>query len=258
MGVLPGVHSPQLTFVETIKNRDLRFSLKGPNVEHPTENTNGSNGAGAVGIMDRLRVATAKQHDDAENHEFQQAFFAGRLTRDQYVRYLVELHHVYACLENHIRSASKDRPELAQVVAEENYREADLVDDLDFFGVAPGSSNPTPATETFMSHTEVLARTNPIALLGMHYVLEGSNNGSKFISRNIRRAYELTDRGVRTLDPYGSDQRQKWLDYKLRMGELELSQDECDALVQAAQYMFSALGRVSSDLMPEKLQNVGT
>ncbi len=227
-------------------------------MEHPTKNANESNGAGDVGIMDRLRVATAKQHDDAENHEFQQAFFAGRLTRDQYVRYLEELHRVYSCLENQIRSASAQRPELTQVVIEENFREGDLVDDLEFFGAKPGSHAPTPSTETFVSHVEVLARTNPIALLGMHYVLEGSNNGSKFISRNIRRAYDLTDRGVRTLDPYGGDQRQKWLDYKLRMGELDLSPDESDAIVEAAKYMFTALGRVSSDLMPEKLQNVGT
>ena len=227
-------------------------------MNHPTVSANEQSTAGTVGIMDRLRVATAQQHEDAENHEFQQAFFAGRLTRDQYVRYLVELHHVYTGLENRIRSAAKNRPELAQVVVEENYREADLVDDLGFFGVAPGSHGPTAATEIFLSHLEVLAQTNPIALLGMHYVLEGSNNGSKFIARNIRRAYDLTDQGVQTLDPYGSDQRQKWLDYKMRMGEVELSQDESDAIVESAQYMFTALGRVSSDLMPEKLQDVGT
>jgi heme oxygenase len=212
---------------------------------------------GDVGIMDRLRVATAQQHEEAENHPYQQAFFAGRLSRDEYVRYLVELHHVYTALENRIRSASEEKPDLARVVVEENYRQGDLADDLGYFGVAPDAHRPTAATETFISHIEVLARTNPIALLGIHYVVEGSNNGSKFIARNIRRAYDLSDQGVRTLDPYGSDQRQKWLDYKLRMGALELTQDDRDAIVEAAKYMFTALGRVSSDLMPEKLQNVG-
>ncbi|GJM26420.1 MAG: heme oxygenase [Phycisphaerae bacterium] len=226
-------------------------------MDHPTETTNENYTAGPVGIMDRLRVATAQQHEEAENHPFQQAFFAGRLSRDAYARYLVELHHVYSALEGQIQNASKEKPELARVVVDENYREGDLIDDLKFFGVTPDCHAPTPATETFVSHVEVLARTNPIALLGMHYVLEGSNNGSKFIARNIRRAYDLTDDGVRTLDPYGSDQRQKWLDYKMRMSALDLSQDDGDSIVEAAKYMFSALGHVSSDLMPEKLQNVG-
>ena len=208
--------------------------------------------------MDRLRVATAQQHEEAENHPFQQAFSSGRLSREAYVRYLVELHHVYAGLENQIRSASDGTPGLAYVVVHENYREGDLADDLDYFGVAPDSFDPTSMTKDFVGHIEVLARANPIALLGLHYVLEGSNNGSKFIARNIRRAYDLGDRGVRALDPYGSDQRQKWLDYKIRMGELKLSQDNSDAIVEAAKHMFKFLGNVSSELMPEKLQNVGT
>ncbi len=215
-----------------------------------------SGGAGRdVGIMDRLRVATAKQHDEAENHPFQQAFFAGKLLRDSYVRYLIELHHVYGGLESRIREASANTPELATVVVEENFREADLRDDLEYFGAAPGASSPTPATETFLSQIEVLSKTNPIALLGLHYVLEGSNNGSKFISRNIRRAYDLEDRGVRTLDPYGSDQRQRWLEYKTRMGDLTLSKSDSDAIVEAAQLMFKTMGLISADLMPEKFQD---
>ncbi len=211
--------------------------------------------SGDVGIMDLLRVATAKQHDEAENHPFQQAFFAGKLPRESYIRYLVELHHVYSGLEARIREAAGDVPELTEVVVDENLRESDLRDDLEFFGTEPGSVGPTPATETFLSQIEVMSRTKPIALLGLHYVLEGSNNGSKFISKNIRRAYDLEDRGVKTLDPYGSDQRQRWLEYKTRMGALTLSQTDSAAIVEAAQLMFTTMGLISADLMPEQLQD---
>ncbi|NOX57886.1 MAG: biliverdin-producing heme oxygenase [Planctomycetes bacterium] len=223
-------------------------------MDQPHGNTNQADANENIGIMDRLRVATAQQHEDAENHPFQQAFFAGRLKRESYVRYLVELHHLYQGLENQIRESSAGTPDLASVVVDENLRVGDLSDDLHYFDARPEDAAPTPTTKKFLAYVSELSENCPIALLGLHYVLEGSNNGSKFIARNIRRAYDLAERGVRTFDPYGSDQRQRWLEYKTRMGRLKLTAAQEDAIVEAAKQMFRLLGSVSSDLMPEQLQ----
>ena len=80
-------------------------------------------------------------------------------------------------------------------------------------------------------------------------VLEGSNNGNRFIARNIQRAYELGPAGgVAFLDPYGETQRPKWQEYKNAMGRLPLSAAEHDAMLAAAQAMFRAIGAISTEL----------
>ncbi len=65
---------------------------------------------------------------------------------------------------------------------------------------------------------------DPLRLLGMHYVLEGSNNGSRFIARHVGRAYQLsTGPGLRYLDPYGDRQRAYWMDFKNAMGKFQFT-----------------------------------
>ena len=69
-----------------------------------------------------------------------------------------------------------------------------------------------------------LASEQPMALLGILYVLEGSTNGSKFIARKVRPAYELpaTGEGSAYLDPYGDVQPARWQEFKAAMDALNL------------------------------------
>jgi len=198
--------------------------------------------------MDRLRDGTKALHDAAEGHAFQRTLFAGQLPQASYADYLGQMFCLYAALERALTEAQTARPEIADVVKEHNLREKDLRKDLAHFGVDVDAVEPLPATHALIERIGATARENPIALLGMHYVLEGSNNGNHFIAKNIRKAYDLDGVGARFLDPYGEAQRPRWAEYKQALGAVALTEAEADAVLAAAQDMFRAIGRISEEL----------
>lgn len=204
----------------------------------------------AQGLGDRLRESTRGLHDAAETHEFQRSFAAGKLPREQYVRYLAELVHVYAALEKSIAELRSFVPELAGVIRDQHFREKDLQADLEFLGYRPNGQPLLTSTRRMVEHIEKCAAERPIKLLGFHYVLEGSNNGSKFIARNVARAYGLQPgRGLAYLDPYGDQQRDVWQQYKQDMASLNLTGEQTEAVVEAARQMFEAIASMSSELL---------
>jgi heme oxygenase len=202
------------------------------------------------GLGDRLRESTRSLHDSAETHAFQRAFAAGKLPREQYVRYLAEMLHMYSALEKSIRQLRSFVPELAAVVRDQHFREGDLRADLEFLGYQQNGQTPLASTRNMVEHIEKCATERPIKLLGFHYVLEGSNNGSKFIARNVARAYGLAPgQGLAYLDPYGDQQREIWQQYKQDMASLTLTADQSEAVVDAARQMFQAIASISSELL---------
>ena len=51
-----------------------------------------------------LKELTAEKHRDAERTAFAQLLLSGNITTDQYVAYLLNMLHIYHCLEYHARS----------------------------------------------------------------------------------------------------------------------------------------------------------
>ena len=154
-------------------------------------------------VMQRLRESTRDLHDAAEHHDFQRAFAQGSLPRDRYVGYLGQMYLVHKALEQRLRSAAETSEAIRAVVDERQYQVPYLVEDLEFFDVDPDSIEPLPATQRLIDEIEQMA-SEPASLLGLHYVLEGSNNGSRFIARGLMPAYGMAPGpGLRYLDPYG-------------------------------------------------------
>jgi len=101
---------------------------------------------------------------------------------------------------------------------------------------------------------DTLARQEPLALLGVLYVLEGSTNGSKFIARKVRPAYELpaSGEGSAYLDPYGDLQPARWQEFKAAMDALDLPADEVGPIVMAAQQTFDSIRELGAELLATK------
>jgi len=91
-----------------------------------------------------------------------------------------------------------------------------------------------------------IAASDELALLGMRYVLEGSNNGNRFIARAIRAG--LPGAPTRYLDPYGEAQRPRWVQFKADMDAVGFEAGQQDRIVAAAQEMFAAIGALSREL----------
>lgn len=199
-----------------------------------------------LNIMERLKEETLELHKAAEHHGFQQALFSGRLDREAYARFLDQMYLVFECLERELRLLIESRPEIGVLINDRHWRCADVAADLSHFGHSVEAIQPVDATTRLVTQIERLAERNRLALLGMHYVLEGANNGNRFIARTLQKTYDLTNgEGSRYLDPYGETQREVWQAYKVAMGNLSFTSEEADALVASAKAMFSGIYDIS-------------
>lgn len=186
-------------------------------------------------IMIRLKQETQARHDATEDGTFNQELVKGRLPLDRYVESIAQLFLIHRALEEKLRERRETIPAFQRVLRDYQFQEPYLREDLAHFGRDPESIKPLPATEKFVFAINRLAESCPVGLLGMHYVFEGSNNGAKFISKAVRRAYNLTERnGTTYLDPYGENQREYWQAFKDDMNAVGFSPDEATAIVHAA------------------------
>lgn len=200
-------------------------------------------------ITQRLKEETADHHKAAERHEFQQALVRGAVSRESYTDYLGQMLLVHTALEGALRRARAAIPAIGRVVHEFQFQEPYLRRDLACFGIDPASVAPLPSTRALIALIEQAERDRPLALLGHHYVLEGSNNGSKYIAKAIRRTFSLSGQaGTAYLDPYGDEQAPKWARFKADLESCGLGEAEGDTLVAAAAEMFEAIGGISEDL----------
>lgn len=201
------------------------------------------------GVMGRLRQETRELHAAAENHGFQRALAKGTLPRETYGQWLGQMLLVHRSLEEHFRCLSQSIPAFGKVIRDHQYKEHHLLADLRALGMNAECVEPTPACGELIRQIDRRAAKNPIALLGFHYVLEGSTNGSKFIARAAQQAYKLTPEcGLRYLDPYGESQREKWQAFKRDMESVEFTASEADLLVEAAREMFAHIASLGTDL----------
>ena len=201
----------------------------------------------AAGVMARLKTETAEQHKAAESRPFQRRLVTGDVSAADYGRWLGQMLIVHRTLEGRLRKAVAGDARIARVVKEDQYREEMIVADLadlraDLAAIACGRG-----TIGLTAHIE---RVDSMQLLGMHYVLEGSTNGNKFIARAIRRSLGLAPgRGDRYLDPYGDAQREKWASFKADMDSVGWSAPDADGIVAGAVGMFDGITALSGDLL---------
>lgn len=197
----------------------------------------------------QLKTATQPLHDAAENHPFQRQLIQGSLPLNGYIHYLSQMFIVHRSLEGHIRGAADTHPAFHRVVAEHQFQESYLREDLAYFGVRPDGVLSLPATAALAAELDSLAADRPLALLGCHYVLEGSNNGSKYLSHAVRRAYELKEGpGTRYLDPYGQRQRALWERFRSDLNALSFTELETETLLHGATMMFQGIYAIQEDL----------
>lgn len=202
-------------------------------------------------VMERLRDETMEHHKRAESHPLQKALATGQLSREHYTGFHGQLMLVHRALERALAAKAATVPAIARSVKlymlTEQYHAADLA----HFGIDPAGVRPTPATARVIEHIQTTAASNPIALLGMLYVLEGSKNGSKFLSRVVMKAYGIgPGPGVLAMDPYGDHQRAYWQQFKDDMNGLAFTPEQIDGMLTSAKAMFDAIGAIGSDIMP--------
>lgn len=197
----------------------------------------------AMTLGERLKTETAEQHKRAENTEIQKLLVQGRVTREQYGAWLGQMKHVHAALESAVaRQARADaRVKIAQM---EGSHAARIAADMQVVGASEAAALASTA-----ALIEEIHRTDAVGLIGMHYVLEGSMNGGKFIAMGVRRGLGLTTgQGDTYLDPYGDRQRGVWAAWKGALDATEFTADECERVLSGAKAMFDGVTGLGVEL----------
>ena len=199
-------------------------------------------------IMTRLKEDTAKMHAAAEGQPLEQAMVKGGLPREVYVRSLGQRLLLHRALEPLLYEARSKVPAIAAVV-DDSQKVPYIEADLRFYGVDPDSVKPLPAAAQFIAYVNEQAAANPLALLGIWYVFEGSTNGARYIAKALRKSYNLEgEAGTTFLDPYGEEQRGKWGAFRETMNAQRFTEAEMDLLVAAAGATFTGIMHVDREV----------
>ena len=205
----------------------------------------------ASGIMGHLRETTRALHKEAESRPLQRSMAKGTLPAGSYVMYLGQLRHLHESLESCLDSVTGSHPWLAGLFTDDRRRVPDLDRDLAAFGVDPDDVPVLPPTAEFIDRIEGLTASDPMALLGPLYVLEGSTNGGKFLARVLERSLRIEDRaGLAYMDPYGDRQPEMWAEFKRLADQVELTPDQRNVVAKAASDTFRAIAAISDTVLP--------
>lgn len=206
--------------------------------------------AAAPSIMERLKLETADLHAAAETHEFQKNLVKGELPRAAYIAWLGQMLLIHRALEARLRQLRASHAGVAHLVKDFQFQEPYLREDLAHFGASSDAIIPLGATTRLIDKINRTWASDPLAILGHHYVLEGSNNGNKFIAKALMKSLGLQPgAGLRYLDPYADNQRAVWSQFKEDMNAIEFTAAERDSIVEAAKDLFRAIGELSTDLV---------
>jgi heme oxygenase len=199
-------------------------------------------------IMQRLRAETSDLHSHAESRSLQRDIAKGEVDRAAFAAYLGQLYHVHGALEAALREAAERHPEIATLATPDRMRVPDLDRDLAHYGADPTRIEAGSAATRFIELVEHTSTTNPVALLGALYVLEGSTNGGRFLAHVLRKSWGVDGEGLSYLDPYGERQQEQWASFKREMDAAAFDADQQDALVAMARHTFEAIAEVSDEV----------
>ncbi len=202
-----------------------------------------------LSIMQRLREETSDLHTHAESRPLQREIANGTVDRSIFVAYLAQLYAVHDALESALRDIEGRHPAISALATPERMRVPDLERDLGFYGFAREQFEIGAAAERFVSLVEQIRDSEPVALLGALYVLEGSTNGGRFLAQVLRKRWGLDGGGVAYFDPYGDRQGHVWAAFKREMDEASFDARHEDAIVEMARRTFEAIAEVSDEVV---------
>jgi heme oxygenase (biliverdin-IX-beta and delta-forming) len=200
-----------------------------------------------TGIMGRLKSETAPQHAEAESMPLEAALIAGSIKHGEYQKYLEQRWIVHRELEAATDRALVQDSRLAHLGLPGLYQTANIEADLEYLGADTASIHAMKGSEALVDR---IHQADSVAvLMGIFYVFEGSKNGARFIAKALAKAWGKNDlEGLKYLDPHGDKQRPLWLKFREDMNAIEWSDEEQDAMVEAAKDTFRAITALDDEI----------
>lgn len=136
------------------------------------------------------------------------------------------------------------------LIARPAHRRTPLIEqDLAALGVPSRPHRPLGATERFVGELTAMRAANPVALVGVLYVVEGATNGNKVIAKGLQAGLGLAaGQAMGYLDPHGAEQRKRWMEFKAGLDTLPVGLPEREAILAAARRTFQYFLELSPEL----------
>ncbi len=182
-------------------------------------------------LTKRLKDENWALHQIAERQESPGSMIKGTMPKEGYLNMLGQQYLVNAVFDEALNKAIADQPKIKAFVLDEQMLTQYIIEDMNHFGIDPASLQATPGTQRALDHANAHA-DNPLHLLGLHYVRLGACNGNSFVARVVRKVYNLDHptEGTRYLDPFGADQRKKWMAFKDSLDSAGFNESEQDKI----------------------------
>ena len=196
-----------------------------------------------MGLADRLKAATADQHAAAENHVFQRDLVRGEVSRPALAAHQSGLLDLVRLLHTRLLAQGPDWSAFAGAMKGHADR---LFLDLETLDAGLHGRAPSRAVVQFAN---ALGGTSwsPEAALGAFYVIEGSMNGNRFIRRAVAENRPDLAECLRYFDPYGSDQRVRWKEFRSAIDRMGATLRDPETAVRAARATFTLAGALASE-----------
>jgi heme oxygenase len=200
-------------------------------------------------ISQRMKDECWDLHQSAETATLPKLLLSGQITREQYVAMLEQLYCVHTALDDAIRTHRPSLPAMAELIDDMQFMGPRIADDLAHFGGSAAAVTPGTAASATIDLINTRAASNPLSLIGLHYVREGANNGNIFIARKLQETWKLESvDGLSHLAPYGDRQRAMWGQFKTTLDGLDLAPADRDEIVAAGREMFQAIIDVNAEV----------
>ncbi|CAE8697159.1 unnamed protein product, partial [Polarella glacialis] len=207
-----------------------------------------------IGLAKKLKDGTAEAHKAAENVHFVREFIKGRVSRQIYAQFIVNMYHVYRALEEALEASSEHPLVESLHFPEELERTAALKQDCEHF-LGPNWENeslPSKVTREYVKRLKEVAKESPELLVPHAYTRYlGDLSGGQVLRRCAIRGLKLPDDGVgvRFYDFRRIKDAKVFKNmYRARMDNLPAESATADRMVVEANYAFNLNTRIFQEL----------
>lgn len=141
----------------------------------------------------QLREGTRKVHREVENTPFVRSFFEGRLSKEVYREFLVQLFHIYTAMEDHHERHSQHEV-FGKLYFPELLRKEALLQDLKYYhgNNTWEDKKPMKSTQTYVQRISDLSENWVEGLVAHHYTRYlGDLSGGQQLALVIAKSFKL-------------------------------------------------------------------
>jgi heme oxygenase len=200
-------------------------------------------------VMLRLRTETREAHDRIESVPFSELMLQGRLPQGRFAGQMACWLAVHCVLEDAVRTSNSTACKAVWV--EGMARTSHLRHDLACHGEVDLPAPAAVAAMDTVAWIASLSESDPEALLGCLYVLEGSKLGGTILRGCLDKAYNCGPDALSYFWASGKSPMPDFKAFKERMEAALTTDDQRDRVVVAASGLFNKLTDVLAGLLED-------